>query len=116
MFICLSRALTVSCPFAVCIPTSATSPSMETQYDRVPLAFLDEDSCPLCKMMKTSPCNDIFRRFHQCVEWHTQRGYKDLATPCGPYALALNKCIRANALVFPAEILQQTWDQQGFST
>ena len=40
-------------------------PELEKEYDKVSLDFLDDKSCPLCRMMKASPCYHHFRRFHQ---------------------------------------------------
>ena len=40
-------------------------PELEQQYDKVSLDFLDDKSCPFCRMMKASPCFHHFRRFHQ---------------------------------------------------
>ncbi|GAB5035727.1 Hypothetical protein NocV09_02900340 [Nannochloropsis oceanica] len=85
------------------------SPELDKEYDKMSLDFLDDENCPLCRMMKASPCYHHFRRFHQCVEFHLQKGDKkdETSRHCGPYAALLNDCLQANAAFFPKEVIQQ---------
>jgi hypothetical protein len=49
----------------------------EQQYDKVSLDFLDDKSCPACRMMKASPCYHHFRRLHQVLFEGGRRERKD---------------------------------------
>ncbi len=82
---------------------------LEEKYAQVEL-MMDAD-CPLCAMLKRTPCWPPFLSFHKCCEYHRRCGEEDIATPCGKYALALNDCLEANAHLLPPEITSQRWQK-----
>ena len=103
-------------------PPPPPDPVLDAAYAKVPLPFLNDDSCPFCKMMKASPCLPHFTKFHQCATYHQQKqietqkeqGEVDIATPCGWYAVRLSECIQTHKEMFPPEVVQQTerWNEK----
>jgi hypothetical protein len=71
---------------------------------------MDQD-CPLCRLLKATPCWGAFLSFHQCSSYH-QRKKEDIVGPCSKYALALNDCLHANSHLLPPEIASQRWQKK----
>lgn len=84
-------------------------PALEARYEQVELE-MDQD-CPLCTLLKQTPCWQPFLAFHKCSEFHRRRG-EDIVGPCAKYALGLQACLEANADRLPPEIASQRWQQK----
>ena len=62
------------------------------------MMFIKHCKCPICKMMKASPCNDIFLPFKQCVLDHGGKSMddKDSVDPCMIKFMDVQECMAKN--------------------